>query len=436
MHGSNKRKVFDSGSSVFLSFLSKLKIVLLVLIVFRVGVFVPIPGAIASGLSSFDGVIFSFMNTFSGGALQRMSVFALGIMPYISASIILQLLSFSVPYFESLKKDGDFGRRLLMKHLRFLTLLLSLLQAFAMSLSFIGQSEVIDTAEYLLMFSSVVSLVAGAFFLLWLGEKITEYAFGNGVSLIIFFGIVSSFPQVLSGIFDSVNKGSLSAVSFLLIIFLSAGMVFSVVFVEKAIRKIQVMYARSKSNQSSLGRESPTYLPLKVNMAGVIPPIFATSMLMFPSAFVGWLVAGTPHPFFINLAHLLEPGQPLYFMLFSALVLFFCFFYAAIIVNPDELADTLKRVGAVVPGVRPGASTSAFIDSIHSRLALIGSFYMICVCLLPQVAQVFLSFPLHLGGTSLLIVVAVVMDFISQAQNFVMSGRYPGLVRKAKITSS
>lgn len=423
-------------SAVFRSFFGRIKVVFLALLVFRLGVFVPIPGLdvlkLDAFLGSFDGVVYSFMNAFSGGALERMSLLALGVMPYISASIILQLLTFAVPHFEALKKEGDFGRKQLMKYLRYFTLVLSVVQAFALSVALIGQGAA-SISSYMFIFSSVVSLTAGTFLLLWMGEKISEYGLGNGVSLIIFFGIVSSIPSILNGVSESLKEGTLSLLAFFVVVLLSFVMIFCVVFVEKAFRKIHVLYARAR--QSRVGKsDEATYLPLKVNTAGVIPPIFATSVLMLPTALSGWLLNNVDSPFILKLAQTLEPGQPLYFLLFSAMVSFFCFFYSAIVVNPDELSDNLKRAGAVIPGVRPGSSTSAFIDSVQSRLAMIGSIYMIFVCLFPQLAQVFFSFPFYLGGTSLLIVVSVVMDFISQSQSFIMSGRYSGLVKKAGIS--
>jgi len=319
-----------------------------------------------------------------------------------------------------------------MKYLRYFTLILSVVQAFALSVALIGQGAA-SISSYMFIFSSVVSLTAGTFLLLWMGEKISEYGLGNGVSLIIFFGIVSSIPSILNGVSESLKEGTLSLLAFFVVALLSFLMIFCVVFVEKAFRKIHVLYARAR--QSRVGKsDDSTYLPLKVNTAGVIPPIFATSVLMLPTALSGWLLSNVDSPFVLKLAQTLEPGQPLYFLLFSAMVSFFCFFYSAIVVNPDELSDNLKRAGAVIPGVRPGSSTSAFIDSVQSRLAMIGSIYMIFVCLFPQLAQVFFSFPFYLGGTSLLIVVSVVMDFISQSQSFIMSGRYSGLVKKAGIS--
>ncbi|WP_036172222.1 preprotein translocase subunit SecY [Massilia sp. 9096] len=410
------------------------------LVVYRIGAHIPVPGidpvAMARLLEQNSGGILGMLNMFSGGSIARAAVFALGITPYISASIIMQLASIVSPQMEALKKEGEAGRRKITQYTRYFTVALALFQAFGIAVALEGQGVVVDPGFHF-RFVAVVSLLTGTMFLMWLGEQITERGLGNGISIIIFAGIAAGLPSALGSLFTLVSNGSISSIAAILIVILVALVTYAVVFIERGQRKILVNYAKRQVGNKIYGGQT-SHLPLKLNMAGVIPPIFASSIILFPSTIVDWFTKGkdTTNPFigFLrDLAASLSPGEPIYVLLYAVAIVFFCFFYTALVFNSKETADNLKKSGAFVPGIRPGEQTARYIDKILMRLTLAGAVYITLVCLVPQFLQSYWKVPFYFGGTSLLIIVVVTMDFMAQVQNYVMSQQYESLLRKANF---
>lgn len=409
---------------------------LLALVVYRLGTYIPVPGISPDALSDLfqqnqEGILGMF-NMFSGGALQRFSVFALGIMPYISASIIMQLMSVVVPTLEAIKKEGEAGRRKITQYTRYGTVFLALFQAIGISIALESQPGLVIDPGLVFRFTAVVTLVTGTLFLMWLGEQITERGIGNGISLIIFAGIVAGLPSALGGLLDLVRTDAMSIISALFIILLVMAVTYFVVFVERGQRRITVNYAKRQVGNRIYGGQS-SHLPLKLNMAGVIPPIFASSIILLPATIASWFSSTPGLGWLRDLEAALSPRQPLYITLFSALIILFCFFYTALVFNSRDTADNLKKSGAFVPGIRPGEQTARYIDRILSRLTLAGSIYITIVCLVPEFLQMRWNVPFYFGGTSLLIIVVVSMDFMSQAQAYMMSQQYDSLLKKANF---
>jgi preprotein translocase subunit SecY len=413
----------------------RLVYVLIAIIVYRIGSHIPIPGIDPERLKSlFDqqqGGILDLFNMFSGGALERMSIFALGIMPYISASIITQLLVATTPSLQQLRKEGEAGRRKIAQYTRYGTLALATVQGFAMS-SGLASQGLSYTGNISFHFVAVTTLVTGAMFLMWLGEQVTERGVGNGISIIIFTGIVSGFPGAIGQSFEQARQGEISIWALLLIGSLAVAIVAFVVFVERGQRRITINYARKQQGRRMYQAQS-SHLPLKVNMAGVIPAIFASSLLLFPASLGQWFGQSPGMEWLQELSLQIAPGQPMNIILFSMGIIFFCFWYTAIMFNPKEVADNLKKSGAFVPGYRPGEQTARHIDTILTRLTLFGSLYMTAVCLLPQFLIVQFNITFQLGGTALLIVVVVVMDFMAQVQTHLMSHQYESLMKKSNL---
>lgn len=415
--------------------MARLRFVLLAIIVYRVGTHIPLPGInpdqIAALFNQNQGTVLGLFNMFSGGALERMSILALGIMPYISASIIMQLMSAVSPQLEALKKEGEAGRRKITQYTRYLTVLLATVQAAGMvaGLSNQGMSY---AADFSFFFVAVVSLVTGAVFMMWLGEQITERGIGNGISLLIFAGIVAGLPSAVGQSLEQARQGELNALVLMLILALAIAVIYLVVYIERGQRRITVNYAKRQQGRRMVqGQQS--HLPLKVNMAGVIPAIFASSILLFPASIAQWFGQGNDMEWLQELALQIGPGQPLNILLFTILIVFFCFFYTALMFNPKDVADNLKKSGAFLPGIRPGEQTAKYIDNVLTRLTMFGALYIALVCLLPQFLVVMWNVPFYLGGTSLLIVVVVVMDFMAQVQSHLMSNQYDGLMQKANL---
>ncbi|MGY0645884.1 MAG: preprotein translocase subunit SecY [Paraglaciecola chathamensis] len=418
---------------------ARLRFLFLAIIVYRIGTHIPVPGIdpdrIAALFEQNEGTIIGLFNMFSGGALERMSILALGIMPYISASIIMQLMTAVTPSLEQLKKEGDAGRRKISQYTRYLTILLALVQGTAMSIGLASQGLVYGGSS-LLMFHivAVTSLVTGAVFMMWLGEQVTEKGIGNGISMLIFAGIVAGLPSAVGQAFESSQQGDLNILLLLGILFILLAVIWFVVRIERGQRRITVNYAKRQQGKKVYAAQS-SHLPLKVNMAGVIPAIFASSLLLFPQSIASWLGNGEGggSEFLQEFALALGPGQPLNFIIFAALIIFFCFFYTALMYNPNEVADNLKKSGAYIPGIRPGEQSAKYIDSVLTRLTVVGSLYMAAVCLMPQFLIVATNIPFYLGGTSLLIVVVVLMDFMSQVQSHLMSSQYESLMKKQNL---
>jgi len=381
-----------------------------------------------------DGILGMF-NMFSGGALSRFTVFALGIMPYISASIIMQLLTVVSPQLEQLKKEGEAGRRQITKYTRYGTVLLATFQALGIAIALEGQAGLVLDPGFAFRITAVTTLVAGTMFLMWLGEQITERGIGNGISIIIFAGIVAGLPHAIGSTLDLAKTGAFS-IPLVMFLFVAVLLVTAlVVFVERGQRKITVNYAKRQVGNRIYGGQS-THLPLKLNMSGVIPPIFASSIILFPATLAGWF-GSSEHMYWLkDVSAKLSPGQPLYILLFAAAILFFAFFYTALVFNPKETADNLKKSGAFVPGIRPGDQTAKYIDRIMGRLTLIGALYITLVCLLPEFLVLKFNTPFYFGGTSLLIIVVVTMDFMTQVQSHLMSQQYEGLLKKANFKGS
>ncbi|MCT8812668.1 preprotein translocase subunit SecY [Glaesserella parasuis] len=416
---------------------SRLLFVLGALIVFRIGSFIPVPGIDASVLSELvrqqQGTIIDMFNMFSGGALSRASIFALGIMPYISASIIIQLLTAVHPALAELKKEGEAGRRKISKYTRYATLLLAFIQSIGISLALPNMlAGLVPNPNMLFYVTSVISLVTGTMFLMWLGEQITERGIGNGISLIIFAGIVADLPSVIGQTIEQSRQGEISLLVLLLIAVVAFAVTYFVVFVERGQRRIVVNYvSRQQGRMMAPARQS--HLPLKVNMAGVIPAIFASSIILFPATIAQWFGTSEGFEWLFDLSQLLQPGQPLYIVLFTMAVIFFAFFYTGMQYNPRDTADNLKKSGAFVPGYRPGEQTSRYIDKVMTRLTLIGALYITFVCLVPYIITSLWKVSFQLGGTSLLIVVVVIMDFIAQVQSHLMSLQYDSVLKKANL---
>lgn len=413
----------------------RLVYVLMAIIVYRIGSHIPVPGIDPERLKSlFDqqqGGILDLFNMFSGGALERMSIFALGIMPYISSSIITQLLVATTPSLQQLRKEGDAGRRKIAQYTRYGTLLLATVQGFAMS-SGLASGGLSYTGNIGFHFVAITTLVTGAMFLMWLGEQVTERGVGNGISIIIFTGIVSGFPSAIGQSFEQARQGEIQILALLIIGFLAVAIVAFVVYVERGQRRITINYARRQQGRRMYQAQS-SHLPLKVNMAGVIPAIFASSLLLFPASLGQWFGQSPGMEWLQELSLQIAPGQPLNIILFSAGIIFFCFWYTAIMFNPKEVAENLQKSGAFIPGYRPGNQTANHIDTILTRLTLFGSLYMTAVCLLPQFLVVQFNITFQLGGTALLIVVVVVMDFMAQVQTHLMSHQYESLMKKSNL---
>ncbi|ANJ67776.1 preprotein translocase subunit SecY [Halothiobacillus diazotrophicus] len=416
--------------------------VIMVLVVYRIGTFIPLPGidigVMQSLFSQHAGGILGMMNMFSGGALSRMSLFALGVMPYISASIIVQLLTSVVPTLERIKKEGEAGRRKITQYTRYGTLGLGLVQALGVSIALQGQSvggaPLVYSPGIGFLFVATMTLVTGTMLLVWLGEQITERGVGNGISLIIFAGIVAGLPTAIGGTAELVRTGELSVITLLVLAVLILAVTAFVVFIERGQRRITVNYARRQQGRGAAGSQS-SHLPLKLNMAGVIPPIFASSIILFPATLGNWLGQQENMAWLRNLSTALSPGQPLYVGLYATAIIFFCFFYTALVFNARETADNLKRSGAFVPGIRPGEHTARYIDKVLTRLTFWGALYITAVCLLPEFLILYWNVPFYFGGTSLLIIVVVLMDFMAQVQSHLVSHQYDSLVRKAHFKS-
>ncbi|MGC4366880.1 preprotein translocase subunit SecY [Hydrogenophaga sp. R2] len=417
----------------------RLVFLLLALVVYRIGAHIPVPGIDPAQLEQLfkgqQGGILSLFNMFSGGALSRFTVFALGIMPYISASIIMQLMTYVVPAFEQLKKEGEAGRRKITQYTRFGTLGLAIFQAMGIALALEGQAGLVIDPGMGFRLTAVVSLVAGTMFLMWLGEQITERGLGNGISILIFAGIAAGLPNAIGGLLELVRTGAMSILVSLFIIALVILVTYFVVFVERGQRKILVNYARRQVGNKVYGGQS-SHLPLKLNMAGVIPPIFASSIILLPTTIVSWVSTGESTRWLRDIASALSPGQPVYVALYAAAIVFFCFFYTALVFNSRETADNLKKSGAFIPGIRPGDQTARYIDKILLRLTLAGAVYITAVCLLPEFLILEYNVPFYFGGTSLLIIVVVTMDFMAQVQNYLMSQQYESLLKKANFKTS
>ncbi len=409
---------------------------LLALIVYRLGAHIPVPGIdpeqLAALFQSQRGGILGMFNMFSGGALSRFSVFALGIMPYISASIIMQLLTIVSPQLEALKKEGQAGQRKITQYTRYFTVLLALFQAFGIAVALESQPGLVVDPGVAFKVVTIVALVTGTMFIVWLGEQITERGLGNGISIIIFAGIAAGLPGALAHLVDLIRAGSISIIAALVIISLIAGVTYLVVFVERGQRKILVNYARRQTNGKIYAGQS-SHLPLKLNMSGVIPPIFASSVILFPVTIANWFGAHSALGWLKDLAQALTPGHPIYMLLYALAIVFFCFFYTALVFNSKETADNLKKSGAFIPGIRPGDQTARYIDKILMRLTLIGALYIVFVCLLPEFLVLHWQVPFYFGGTSLLIVVVVTMDFIAQIQTHLMSQQYESLLKKSSF---
>ena len=433
-----------TGSSGGLSKLPELRkrlfFVLGALFVFRIGAHVPVPGidpkALAMMFEQQAGTILDMFNMFSGGALKRLSIFALGIMPYISASIIIQLMTSVVPKFEQLKKEGESGKRKITQYTRYFTVVLATFQAFGVATAIQSQSAgglpVVFNPGLAFMFTAVVTLVSGTLFLMWLGEQVTERGVGNGISIIIFGGIVAGLPSAIGGTLELVRTGEMNAFMVIILFLIAIAVTAFVIFVERAQRRITINYAkRQQGNKMMAGQSS--FLPLKLNMAGVIPPIFASSIILFPSTIAGWFGNSEGMAWLQDLSSMLSPGQPIYVLLYAAAIIFFCFFYTALVFNSRDTSDNLKKSGAFIPGIRPGEQTTKYIDAVITKLTLLGAMYITAVCLLPEFLIVYWNVPFYFGGTSLLIIVVVVMDFIAQMQSHLMSQQYEGLMKKANL---
>ncbi|MEN9930009.1 MAG: hypothetical protein RL604_256 [Pseudomonadota bacterium] len=428
-----------SGSK-FADLRRRLIFLVLALLVFRIGAHIPVPGIdpdqLAQLFDSQSGGILGMFNLFSGGALSRFTVFALGIMPYISASIIMQLLTIVLPTLEAMKKEGQAGQRKITQYTRYATLVLATFQALGIAIALEAQAGLVIDPGFTFRMNTVITLVTGTMFLMWLGEQITERGLGNGISIIIFGGIAAGLPGALGGLFELVRTGSMSALSAILIVAIVIAVTYFVVFVERGQRRVLVNYAKRQVGNKVYGGQA-SHLPLKLNMAGVIPPIFASSIILFPATIAGWFTAGETTSsvtlFIKDLAATLSPGQPVYILMYALAIIFFCFFYTAMVFNSRDTAENLKKSGAFVPGIRPGDQTARYVDKILTRLTLIGAAYMVLVCLLPEFLVLRWNVPFYFGGTSLLIIVVVTMDFMAQVQSYMMQQQYDSLLKKANF---
>ncbi len=418
----------------------RLLFVVSALVVYRIGSHIPVPSidpnALAAMFEQQSGSILDMFNMFSGGALMRLSIFALGIMPYISASIIMQLMTVVLPTMEQLKKEGESGRRKISQFTRYGTVLLATFQAIGISIALQNQTagglSVVLNPGIGFIGITTVTLVTGTIFLMWLGEQVTERGIGNGISMIIFSGIVSGLPKAIGGTLELARTGEMNGGFIILLFLLSISVTALVVFVERGQRRIVINYPKRQEGRKLYGGQS-SFLPLKINMAGVIPPIFASSIILFPATIAGWFGNTEGFSWLQDIATMLSPGQPVYVLIYASAIIFFCFFYTALVFNSKETAENLKKSGAFLPGIRPGIQTSNYIDKVMTRLTLIGAFYITLVCLLPEFLIVYWNVPFYFGGTSLLIIVVVVMDFISQIQTHVMSQQYDGLMKKSNL---
>lgn len=406
------------------------------LVVYRIGAHIPVPGidpaVLADLFKSQKNGILGMFNMFSGGSLSRFAIFALGIMPYISASIIMQLASIAVPHLEQLKKDGEAGKRKITQYTRYGTLALAIFQALGIAVALQAQPGLVPNPGSMFQMTTVITLVSGTMFLMWLGEQITERGLGNGISLIIFAGIAAGLPSAIGSTLELARTG---AFSILLVMFLFVGAIavtYLVVFVERGQRKILVNYAKRQVGNKVYGGQS-SHLPLKINMAGVIPPIFASSIILFPATIAGWFGAGHGMNWLKDISDKLSPGQPIYVMVYAVAIFFFCFFYTALVFSPKETADNLKKSGAFLPGIRPGDQTAKYVEKIMLRLTMVGAVYIALVCLLPEFLVVKFNVPFYFGGTSLLILVVVTMDFMAQVQSYLMTHQYENLLKKANF---
>ena len=417
----------------------RLVFLLLALVVYRVGAHIPVPGINPEQLAQLfkgqQGGILSLFNMFSGGALSRFTVFALGIMPYISASIIMQLMTYVMPTFEQLKKEGETGRRKITQYTRYGTLGLAMFQSFSIAVALESQAGLVISPGFGFRITAMISLTAGSMFLMWLGEQITERGLGNGISILIFAGIAAGLPSAIGGLASLVSTGAMNPIVALFIVAVVGLVTYFVVFVEQGQRKILVNYARRQVGNKVYGGQS-SHLPLKLNMSGVIPPIFASSIILLPATMVNWMSTGDSMRWLKDIAGALTPGQPIYVLLYASAIIFFCFFYTALVFNSRETADNLKKSGAFVPGIRPGDQTARYIDKILVRLTLAGAIYITVVCLLPEFLILKYNVPFYFGGTSLLIIVVVTMDFMAQVQNYMMSQQYESLLKKANFKTS
>ncbi|HBO8263071.1 TPA: preprotein translocase subunit SecY [Pseudomonas aeruginosa] len=414
---------------------ARLRFLFLAIIVYRIGAHIPVPGINPDRLAALfrqnEGTILSHFNMFSGGALERMSIFALGIMPYISASIIMQLMTAISPQLEQLKKEGESGRRKISQYTRYGTVVLALVQAIGMSVG-LGSQGVAFSNDFGFYFVAVTTFVAGAMFMMWLGEQITERGVGNGISMLIFAGIVAGLPRAIGQSFESARQGDINIFALIGVGLLAVAIIAFVVFIERGQRRIAVHYAKRQQGRKVFAAQT-SHLPLKVNMAGVIPAIFASSILLFPASLGSWFGQSEGLGWLQDVAQAIAPGQPLNILLFTAGIVFFCFFYTALMFNPKDVAENLKKSGAFIPGIRPGEQSARYIDGVLTRLTMFGALYMTAVCLLPQFLVVAAHVPFYLGGISLLIVVVVVMDFMAQVQSHLVSHQYESLMKKANL---
>jgi len=405
------------------------------ILVYRIGTYIPVPGINPAALASFfeqqSGTIIDMFNMFSGGALERFSILALGIMPYISASIIMQLMSSTMPALKEIKKEGETGRKKITQYTRYGTLLLATMQAGGVAVALQSQGIALYSGSGF-VFSTIVTLVTGTMFLMWLGEQISEKGIGNGISIIIFVSIVSGLPTAVGGTLELASTGELSSALVVLIMLLAISVTAFVVFVERGQRKITINYARRQQGRKMVQGQS-SYLPLKLNMAGVIPPIFASSIILFPSTLGQWAGSTEGMGWLKDISSTLAPGQPLYVTFYAAAIIFFCFFYTALVYDSRETSDNLKKSGASIPGVRPGEQTAKYVDSVLTRLTAVGAIYITLVCLLPEFLIIGLNVPFYFGGTSLLIIVVVIMDFIGQLQSHMMNYQYGSLMKKSNL---
>jgi len=417
----------------------RLIFLMLGLVVYRIGAHIPVPGIDPTALQQLfngqQGGILNLFNMFSGGALSRFTVFALGIMPYISASIIMQLLTYVMPALEQIKKEGESGRRKITQYTRYGTLGLALFQSMGIALALESSAGLVLSPGMGFRITAMVSLTAGTMFLMWLGEQITERGLGNGISILIFAGIAAGLPNAVGGLLELVRTGAMSIIVCLFIVILVGLVTYFVVFMERGQRKILVNYARRQQGNKVYGGQS-SHLPLKINMAGVIPPIFASSIILLPATIANWFGSNESMRWLKDISSALSPGQPIYILLYVTAIVFFCFFYTALVFNSKETADNLKKSGAFVPGIRPGEQTAKYIDKILVRLTLVGAVYISFVCLLPEFLILKYNVPFYFGGTSLMIIVVVTMDFMAQVQNYLMSQQYESLLKKANFKTT
>lgn len=427
----------SSGLSKFGDLKNRLLFLLGALVVFRIGAHIPVPGVDAAALAklyeSASGGMLGMLNMFSGGSLERFSIFAIGIMPYISASIIVQLASEIMPSLKALKKEGEAGRRVITKYTRYGTVLLALLQSFGVA-TFVYQQNIVVASQLEFYVSTVVCLVTGTMFLMWLGEQMTERGIGNGISLIITAGIAAGIPAGISRLLTLTSQGSMSMLMAVAIVIGALLLIYVVVYFESAQRKIPVHYAKRQVGNRLVQGQS-THMPFKLNMAGVIPPIFASSIILFPSTLLSWFGSTNTDNWFYEAAALLQHGQPVYILLFAATIIFFCYFYTALVFSPREMAENLKKSGAFVPGIRPGEQTSRYLEKVVLRLTFFGALYITIICLIPEFLTTALNVPFYLGGTSLLILVVVTMDFSTQIASYRMTQQYEHLMKRSDMKS-